>query len=195
MFHLYFGALDVCLYIAAFFVSLSLSRALCENDAASQPAFQTVSAMPVPQPVVQTSPVRITPRRSVPVASSQPATAAVQTQPITTTQVPHTSVEVLTTTATAELPEPSFEDTHSSLGNEAAVQQVAEPTAEAAENTEEELPVLNLQETRLYKLRKQSVVKLADIAFKLPESIKQYKLRGEPVVFLSTLENYVEVVT
>ena len=195
MFHLYFGALDVCLYIAAFFVSLSLSRALCENDAASQPAFQTVSAMSVPQLVVQTSPVRITPRRSVPVASSQPATAAVQTQPIATTQVPHTTVEVLTATATAKLPDPSFEDTHSSLGNEATVQQVAEPTTEAAENTEEELPVLNLQETRLYKLRKQSVVKLADIAFKLPESIKQYKLRGEPVVFLSTLENYMEVVT
>ena len=195
MFHLYFGALDVCLYIAAFFVSLSLSRALCENDAASQPAFQTVSAMSVPQLVVQTSPVRITPRRSVPVASSQPATAAVQTQPIATTQVPHTTVEVLTATATAKLPDPSFEDTHSSLGNEATVQQVAEPTTEAAENTEEERPVLNLQETRLYKLRKQSVVKLADIAFKLPESIKQYKLRGEPVVFLSTLENYMEVVT
>ena len=43
-FHLYFGAFDIILYAAAFLVSLSVSRAICDNLDA--PSYQT-AAIPV----------------------------------------------------------------------------------------------------------------------------------------------------
>jgi len=58
-------------------------------------------------------------------------------------------------------------------------------------------PVLNLANIRLYRLRKQSVIKLCDLPsqFNLPEAIKRYKLRGEFVIQLQALKTYAEVIT
>lgn len=53
--------------------------------------------------------------------------------------------------------------------------------------------VLRLSDIKLYKLHQRSVVLLSALPFSIPDSIKRYVLRGEPVVRLESLQEIVTV--
>ncbi|MEL6161541.1 MAG: hypothetical protein AAFR18_20215 [Cyanobacteria bacterium J06627_32] len=54
-------------------------------------------------------------------------------------------------------------------------------------------PVVRLADIRLYKLHQHSVVLLSALPFSIPDRIKRYMLRGEPVVRLSSLQEIATV--
>ncbi|MEO1619619.1 MAG: hypothetical protein AAFU53_01150 [Cyanobacteria bacterium J06632_3] len=73
---------------------------------------------------------------------------------------------------------------------------VQEPSAEIPSslmNTQRK-PILRISEVRLYKLHQQSVVQLSALPFSIPDTIKRYMLRGEPVVLLEALQAIATVI-
>lgn len=50
------------------------------------------------------------------------------------------------------------------------------------------LPRFDITALKIYKLRNESVVRITDIPFNIPATIKRYKLRGADVIKLAALE-------
>ena len=78
---------------------------------------------------------------------------------------------------------------------------IAPPAAEGAIEPTETLskaiqakPVLRLSDIKLYQLHQRSVVLLSALPFAIPDSIKRYVLRGEPVVRLESLQAIATVI-
>lgn len=178
MFDLYFGALDLFLYGAAFFVSLALSRALTEEVELLQPVLVSSgssAAARVATPVVQTVAASVAlPVRVVKVSDVQ-----------TDDKAKHSSFE--------DAKPSNVGDT--ALSFEEAVESRVDDVTDSDDSNDK--PVLNLCEVRQYKLRKQPVVQLNALpsTITLPDTIRRYKLRGKPVVQISALENFFEVKT
>lgn len=174
MFHLYFGALDVCLYIAAFFVALSLSRSIADDgDLVLQP----ISVASTGRPVI--------------VTSTRPVVAVTQSK---VNRVQALMTGEATVTVKVEPQPQSFDGevaddctdqmTGSSFGNQASLK----------DNSESEKTVLNLSRLKTYTLHGNLVVKLADLSTTPPDSVKRYKLRGEPAVRVTALEELYVIV-
>lgn len=66
---------------------------------------------------------------------------------------------------------------------------VPEPVAEASVK-----PELNLSGIKLYKLHQQSVVPVSALPFQVPDSIRRYTLRHQPVVRVEALEAVASII-
>ena len=159
-FHLYFGAFDIILYAAAFLVSLSVSRAICDDMDVSQVQY---SAVPITSVTTSDRP------------SANPSHDLTQTPPLS--ELTNVSVE---------------EPVQQPVSVESEQKDHPESVAEAQETNVK--PTLTLSKTKLYRLRKQPVVKLSDLAFAVPDSITRYQLRQQPVIRLTDLKSVAEVI-
>lgn len=76
-----------------------------------------------------------------------------------------------------------------------STQDVAPPIVDPGFRVEtvQSKPVVRMSEIRLYKLHQHSVVLLSALPFSIPDRIKRYMLRGEPVVRLASLEEIATV--
>ncbi len=158
-FHLYFGAFDLILYAAAFLVSMSVSRAICDDLDASQDQLSSVSVTSV--------------------ATSDKA--AVSSNDLTLAALP------------TELTNGSgIEPVQQTVSNDSTKD--SQPELVVNDQESDVKPILTLSKIRLYKLRKQSVVKLSDLAFSVPKTIKRYQLRRETVIKLTDLKSFAEVI-
>ncbi|MEO0645394.1 MAG: hypothetical protein AAFZ17_04435 [Cyanobacteria bacterium J06650_10] len=113
--------------------------------------------------------------------------------------------DVLDSEATA-LPSASIHPVQSYVSCERSVQSIARLSvspspvqASSAETTSrlataQRKPVVRMSDIRLYKLHQHSVVFLSALPFSIPECIKRYMLRGEPVVRLESLQEIATVI-
>ena len=60
--------------------------------------------------------------------------------------------------------------------------------------TKQAKPVLRVSDVRLYKLHQKSVVLLNALPFSIPNTIKRYMLRGQPVIRLEALQDIATVI-
>mgnify|MGYP001801380333 CR=1 FL=1 len=55
-------------------------------------------------------------------------------------------------------------------------------------------PILQMSDIKLYRLHQRSVVLLSALPFSIPDTVKRYMLRGEPVVRLESLQAIATVI-
>ena len=159
MFELYFGAFDLLLYAGAFLLALYLEAALHRRSI--QPPLDTSQP---PVAIISAAPCPIVIAEGDD-ADLQPIEAAEQAQALSMPMLADTALESDAVRVAAQT-----EDFPTQL-TECSVK-----------------PQLSLDDIKLYKLHKRSVVKVSALPFSIPDSIRRYLLRGEPVVMLTALE-------
>ena len=185
MFHTYFGALDITLYIAAFFIALSWSKVIAaEVDQALIPVpamsigdVAAVNVHPLDAKTVVPTPIALT------IGTIQQKQKATQPRVVVTDSDKQTDVAKTQHDLSSQKAEP-------------AALSAALPTAsdDSGKMVDEKL-TLDLSGIRLYKLHKKSVVRVESLPWAVPESIRQYTLHRRKVVRLEDLEKFVEAVS